>query len=160
MAIDLTSLNGTSENGIIDQNNIVDYSQGYRGIIANLSTAEVLTPIYEATEQPKIMALGDSITSGEYPTEPTPGAYRLQLWNNFADDNLSVDFIGSLENEGTNIDAQHEGHPGRTINQLTALLDEVFLTDYHPHIVPLMAGTNEILQLGRAANAAADLNQL
>lgn len=152
MAIDLTSLNGTSENVIVDQNNIADYSQGDRGIIANLSIAKVLAPIYEATELPKIMALGDSITSGEYPTEPTPGAYRLQLWNNFVDDGLGVDFIGSLENEGTNIgDAEHEGHPGWTIDELTALVDDELLTNYQPDIVFLMAGTNDILRSGRAA---------
>ncbi|WP_019503552.1 GDSL-type esterase/lipase family protein [Pleurocapsa sp. PCC 7319] len=157
MAIDLTLLNDSDNDLIVEQNNIADYGQSDRGIVANLSTDKVLTPIYGATEQPEIMAFGDSITSGEYPTEPTPGAYRLQLSNNFVDDDLSVDFIGSQENEGTNIDdAEHEGHPGFTIDELTTLVDEGLLTNYQPDIVLLMAGTNDILQSGRAAQDAAD----
>ena len=162
MAIDLTSLNGSFENVIVNQNNIADYDQGERGIIANLSTAKVLIPVYEATKQPEIMALGDSLTSGEYPTEPTPGAYRLQLWNNFVDDDLSVDFIGSQENEGINIDdAEHEGHPGLRADELTALIDEGLLTNYQPDIVLLMAGSNDILKRSRRSSRVIDnLNQL
>ena len=162
MGIDLTSLNNSSSNLTIDPDNTADYSQGSSGIIADLATAQVLNPIYETTEQPKILAFGDSITSGEYPTEPTPGAYRIQLSNNFDAYDLSVDFIGSQVNEGTNLDdAEHEGHPGWTINELTALLDEGLLKNYKPDIVLLMAGTNDILRSSdNASKVIKDLNQL
>ena len=157
MGIDLTSLDGTCSNLTVDSNNTADYSQSARGIIADLANAWVLTPIYEITETPKILAFGDSITSGEYPTEPTPGAYRLQLSNNFGSYNLNVDFIGSQVNQGTNLDdAEHEGHPGWTINELTTLLDEGELTSYQPDIVLLMAGTNDILKSSDDASQVID----
>ncbi|MDJ0571898.1 MAG: GDSL-type esterase/lipase family protein [Pleurocapsa sp. MO_192.B19] len=159
MGIDLISLNDATSNLTVDFNNTADYSQSDNGIIANLTTAEVLTPIYEITEQPKILALGDSITAGQHPVDPTPGAYRLQLSNNFIADDLSVDFIGSQTNQGTNLDdAQHEGHPGFTVDQLTALVEDGLLSSYQPDIVLLMAGTNDILS--RSDNAAQVIDDL
>ena len=161
MGIDLFSLNDSFFNLTVDGNNTADYSQGSRGIIANLATAQVLTPSYYATEQPRILPLGDSITAGEQYIDPTPGAYRLQLWNNFVADDLSVDFIGSQTNEDTDLDdAQHEGHPGWTIGELTALLDEGLLTNDRPDIVLVMAGTNDILRHRRASRVIRELNQL
>ncbi len=161
MGIDPISLNDPSSNFTVDLNNTADYSQSSSGIIANLDTAKVLTPIYEITEQPKILAIGDSITSGEHPVEPTPGAYRLGLQNNFVADDLSVDFIGSQTNKETNLnDAEHEGHLGWTTNKLTALLDQGLLTNYQPDIVLLMAGTNDILRSDKASVVIDDLNQL
>ena len=157
MGIDLISLDGTCTDLTVDSNNTVDYSQSARGIIADLANAWVLTPIYEIAEPPKILAFGDSITSGEYPTEPTPGAYRLQLSNNFGSYNLNVDFIGSQVNQGTNLDdAEHEGHPGWTINELTTLLDEGELKNYKPDIVLLMAGINDILKSSDDASQVID----
>jgi serralysin len=161
MGIDLISLDDPSSNLTADINNTADYSQSSSGIIANLATAQVLIPIYEVTEQPKILAIGDSITSGEHPIEPTPGAYRLQLQNDFVADDLSVDFIGSQTNQETDLnDPEHEGHPGWTINKLTALLDQGLLTDYQPDIVLLMAGTNDVLRHDQASEVIDDLNQI
>lgn len=161
MGIDLISLDDPSSNLTADINNTADYSQNSSGIIANLATAQLLTPIYEVTEQPKILAIGDSVTSGEHPIEPTPGAYRLQLQNDFVADDLSVDFIGSQTNQETNLnDPEHEGHPGWTINELTELLDQGLLTNYQPDIVLLMAGTNDVLKHDQASEVIDDLNQI
>ena len=161
MGIDLISLNDPPINLTVNFDNIADYSQSEKGVIANLTTAEVLSPIFDFTEQPKIITIGDSITAGEHPVEPTPGAYRQSLKNNFAADNLSVDFIGSQTNEGTNLDdAEHEGHPGWTIDELTELINGGLLTDYQPDIVLLMAGTNDILRSDDASTVIAELDQL
>ncbi|HEY9771469.1 MAG TPA: GDSL-type esterase/lipase family protein [Coleofasciculaceae cyanobacterium] len=161
MAIDLISLNNPSSNLTVDLNNTADYSQGSSVIIANLATARVLTPIYGTIEQPKILTIGDSITSGQYPVEPTPGAYRIQLKNNFVADDLSIDFIGSKTNDKTNLDdAEHEGHPGWTIDQLTGLVEGGLLKNYQPDVVLVMAGTNDILHSDDAATVIEDLNRL
>ncbi len=161
MGIDLISLNDPSSNLAVEIDNIADYSQSDNGVIANLTTAEVLIPIFAIAEQPKILTIGDSITAGEHPVEPNPGAYRLQLKNNFIADNLSIDFIGSQFNEGVNLyDAEHEGHPGWTIEQLTELVEGGLLTNYQPDIVLLMAGTNDILHSDDASTVIAELNQL
>lgn len=161
MAIDLISLNNPDSDLTVDLENTTDYSGSYRGIIANLDTQQVLKPVYDITEQPKILCLGDSITAGNYPIEPTPGGYRIQLENNFNDDDLSIDFIGSQTNEETDLaDPEHEGHPGWTINQLTALIEKGLLTEYQPDVVLLMAGTNDILRSDQTSEVIADLNQL
>lgn len=161
MGIDLIALND-DDNLTVNLENIADYSQGSSGIIANLVSSKVITPIYGTVEQPKILTIGDSITAGEHPVEPTPGAYRLQLQNNYIDDDLDIDFVGSQINEGVDLnDAEHEGHPGWTINELTEFLDtEDILTSYQPNIVLLMAGTNDILRFDDASTVIADLNQL
>jgi serralysin len=161
MAIDLVSLNDTSPDLTVDLDNTADYSQASRGIIANLNTTKVLSPVFEITEQPKILPLGDSITAGTYPTEPTPGAYRIQLGNNFNNHDLSIDFIGSQTNEETDLaDPEHEGHPGWTIDKLTTLIDGELITEYQPDLVLLMAGTNDIIKHDSASQVIADLNQL
>ncbi|MGL6339931.1 MAG: GDSL-type esterase/lipase family protein [Waterburya sp.] len=161
MAIDLVSLNDTDSGLTVDLDNTADYSESERGIIANLDTAKVLSPVYEITEQPKILTLGDSITAGTYPTEPTPGSYRIQLGNNFKNDNLSIDFIGSQTNEITDLpDPEHEGHPGWTIDKLTTLVNDGSLTEYQPDVVLLMAGTNDIIKSDSSSQVIADLNQL
>lgn len=76
--------------------NIADYSQSDKGIIANLTTAEILTPIFDIANQLKILSLEDFTTSGKHLREPTPGAYPLQLKSNFTANNLDVDFIKPL----------------------------------------------------------------
>jgi serralysin len=161
MTIDLVSLNDTDSGLTVELDNTADYNESERGIIANLDTAKVLSPVYEITEQPTILTLGDSITAGEHLTDPTPGAYRLQLENNFVEDDLSIDFIGSQVNEETDLeDAEHEGHPGWTINQLTTLIDEGLLTNYQPDVILLMAGINDILRSDQASKVIEDFNQL
>ena len=138
-----------------------DYSQTDGGIIANLTKKKVLKPIFGTMEQPKIMAIGDSITDGTYPVDPTPGAYRIQLWNRFISDSLNVDFVGSKSNGPSTLgDKHHEGHPGWTINQITTLVDNGLLFTYQPDVVLLMIGTNDILRNDNISTLKTELSQL
>lgn len=160
MEINLISLADPTSDLVVAIDNIADYSQSDNGIIANLTTAEILTPIFDIADRVKILPLGDSITSGEYPLEPTPGAYRLQLKSNFTADDLDVDFIGSQTNETIDNDPEHEGHPGWEIDELIELVDRV-LNNYQPDLVLLMAGTNDILSTtDDASQVIQDLNSL
>lgn len=122
----------------------VDYSQATKGIIADLNREVVLAPIYGTSKKPRIMPLGDSKTGGGHSVEPTPGAYRIQLWQNFAADGLSIDFVGSRSNGLDSLgDKDHEGHGGRTIDEISALIDDGLLNTYKPHIILLAIGTND-----------------
>lgn len=123
-----------------------DYSQASRGIIANLSKGNVLSPLYGTTlHKPKIMPLGDSITAGEHTIDPTPGTYRIQLEKNFSTDGLRVDFVGSRSNGPNSLgDKDHEGHGGWKIDEITGLVDDGLLKTYRPDVALLMIGTNNL----------------
>lgn len=137
-----------------------DYSELSNGIIANLSTRIVLKPLF-GTNVPKIMPLGDSITAGQFPISPTPGAYRIQLWNNFVSNGITVDFVGSQFNGPTQLgDKNHEGHPGYTIDQINNLLNSGTLSTYQPNIITLMIGTNDILTGKSITEMYGDLSNL
>jgi lysophospholipase L1-like esterase len=88
----------------------------------------------------RIMPLGDSITHGS----AIAGGYRIGLWNQFLEHNWHVDFVGSQANGPDIIDRNHEGHPGKTIQYLQANIED-WLGRYHPQIVLLMIGTNNVL---------------
>lgn len=137
-----------------------DYSELSKGIIANLSTRIVLKPIF-GTNVPKIMPLGDSITAGQFPISPTPGGYRIQLWNNFVSNGITVDFVGSQFNGPTQLgDKNHQGHPGYTIDQINDLLNSGILSTYQPNIITLMIGTNDILTGKSITEMYGDLSNL
>jgi Ca2+-binding RTX toxin-like protein len=137
-----------------------DYSQATNGIIANLKTGIVLAPIYGTSNQQKIMPLGDSITGGEHAVAPTPGAYRIQLWKDFAADGLKVDFVGSQFNGPTSLgDKNHEGHGGWTIDQITGLVSGGLINTYQPDTVLLMIGTNDT-RTSSLSEMYADLSNL
>lgn len=93
----------------------------------------------------KILPLGDSITYGVIQGSTETGGYRSELFNLFAADNFSVDFVGSLSNGPNDIDIEHEGHRGWRIDQIAASVNE-WLNTYQPDVVQLMIGTNDILQ--------------
>jgi Ca2+-binding RTX toxin-like protein len=140
----------------------VSYSDAANSIIANLDTGEVLLPIFGIQETPSIMPMGDSITAGVHTEEPYPGAYRIQLWDRFFQDNLAVDFVGSQSNglENGLPDQNHEGYPGERINFFINLVnngasvegvsDEGVFDTNPTDILLLMVGANN-------ANADPDL---
>ena len=159
------TFNDGSGNDSVDYSqDSVDYSQAVKGIIANLNEGKVLKPIFGTMEQPKLMAIGDSITAGEHQVEPIPGAYRINLWDNFVADGLNVDFVGSQSNGPTNMDPNHEGHPGWTIDEISALVDTLvdngLLATYRPDVVKLMIGTNDILHGDPTSTLETELSQL
>jgi len=140
---------------------IADYSQANKGIIAYLNKGIVMAPIYGTLKQPKLMSLGDSITAGEHKVDPTPGAYRTQLWTDFMDDGLRVDFVGSQSNGPDRLgDKDHEGHSGWRINQITGLVNSGLLRTYQPDSVLLMIGTNNVLGRAGVSKISSELSHL
>lgn len=92
----------------------------------------------------KIMLLGDSITYGvKGISDRDSGGYRPELWQKFVADALPVKFVGSRsEGPETLGDKTHEGHPGWTIKQIAASIDE-WLNTAQPDLILLMIGTND-----------------
>jgi Ca2+-binding RTX toxin-like protein len=121
-----------------------DYSQTGNGIVANLQQGTVFAPIFGTNAQPKLMPLGDSITAGQHSVNPVPGAYRIELWDDFLGDNFNVNFVGSQLNGPSSLgDKDHEGRPGWTITQIKDLVNTGILNTYQPDVVMLMIGTND-----------------
>ncbi len=112
-----------------------------------------------ATNEPApiaVMPLGDSLTDGYN----IPGGYRIDLAERFADDDLAVDFVGSLSNGPTTLrDRDHEGHSGFRIDEIAASVDD-WLGRYRPDIVLLMIGTNDMVQGDRLSTAPQRLSAL
>ncbi len=88
----------------------------------------------------RVMPLGDSITYGS----GFEGGYRIGLWNYFTQDNLQVDLVGSQANGPLDIDPNHEGHPGKTIQYIRENIN-TWLSIQRPDVVLLLIGTNDIL---------------
>lgn len=157
------TLKASKGNDILDGGTGIDradYSKLSNGIIANLSNQTVLKPLL-GTTIPKIMPLGDSITAGQHPISPTPGSYRIQLWNNYATEKLTADFVGSQSNGPDSLyDKNHEGHPGYTIDQIHHLINSGILNTYKPNIITLMIGTNDVLINNSLNEMYADLSNL
>jgi len=91
----------------------------------------------------KIMPLGNSLTAGltEAGSDPV-GGYRDDLFQMLTAEGVQVDFVGSQQN-GTGFDADHEGHPQWTVEELNAQLDG-WLATHQPNIVLFMGGTNDV----------------
>lgn len=86
----------------------------------------------------KIMPLGDSITLG------VNGGYRNGLWTRLVAMGWAVDFVGSETDPYAKApDANHEGHPGFTLHDLSAQV-ESWLASAAPSHVLLLAGTNDV----------------
>ncbi|MFC4049851.1 GDSL-type esterase/lipase family protein [Actinomadura syzygii] len=102
------------------------------------------------------MPLGDSITYG---IGSSSGAgYRDELRRRLvADGPHSLDFVGSQQS-GQSPDRDHEGYPGAMIKDIARRADTA-VPLYHPNVVLLHAGTND-LERGDAAAAPAALGSL
>ncbi|HEY9806623.1 MAG TPA: GDSL-type esterase/lipase family protein, partial [Candidatus Obscuribacterales bacterium] len=126
-----------------DGNDTVDYSQTKQGVIANLTTGTTLAPLF-GTALPRIMPLGDSLTEGIHQVSPRPGAYRIELWRDFTESGLSINFVGAQSNGPNELgDKDHEGHGGWTINQIRDLVNAGALTNNPTDMVLLMIGAND-----------------
>lgn len=102
-----------------------------------------------------IMPLGDSITSGAVDI----GGYRGPLWNSLVSEGATVDYVGSQNSGPTNFDTDNEGHPGWRIDQISASIIG-WLNTYHPQIILLHIGTNDILQSYNVASMPTRLSSL
>src|SRR4051794_5770704 len=88
------------------------------------------------------MPLGDSITEGTQ----FPGGYRIGLWQRTAAAGYRVDLVGSQFNGPSSLgDHDHEGHPGRRIDQIDANIGG-WLCGTTPRTVLLHICTHDVLQ--------------
>jgi lysophospholipase L1-like esterase len=116
-----------------------------------------------------VLPLGDSITEGFASTQGA--GYRIELFAQSVRNNKNITFVGSLTNgpttpvEGKTFPRRHEGHGGWVINQLlnpsggSQSVTQQAITNYHPHIVLLKIGTNDV-NGGMANGAPARLGSL
>jgi lysophospholipase L1-like esterase len=119
-----------------------------------------------ATGACKIMPFGDSITEGY----PNYGGYRIELFRLAHQAGKDITFVGSLKNgpsmvDGVTFPSSHEGHGGYTISggngsNGIAQFVQPSLTNYTPHIITLMIGTNDLNGNIDVANAPTRLGAL
>jgi lysophospholipase L1-like esterase len=94
----------------------------------------------------RILPLGDSITDGYN----VPGGYRIELFRRALGASKRITFTGAQMNgpmtvDGTTFPRSHEGHSGWRIDEIANLVPTPALQTT-PHIVLLMAGTNDVIQ--------------
>ncbi|NEP02092.1 MAG: hypothetical protein F6K58_26240 [Symploca sp. SIO2E9] len=149
----------------------ISYNYKTAGVTVDLS-AGIATRKFTTTDDTeyKILALGDSNTRG-YPKKSNIGGYRTELWRSLAgDDGFNLDFVGQAQSGPSDIDRDHEGRGGLTIDELTdnvngtqgfnsptaplyTNIEDVLATNGNPDMVLVMAGTNDILQGDTVDNA-------
>ena len=115
-----------------------------------------------------VLPLGDSITEGCC-TSPF-GGYRIELFRQAVTNRKNVTFVGTLMNGPNTVANQtfpkrHEGHGGYTIagggnGPIAGAVTDTALSMFHPNIVLLMIGTNDINGNIDIANAPMRLGQL
>ena len=115
-----------------------------------------------------VLPLGDSITEG---FGSSGGGYRVELFRQALQNGKKLTFVGSLENGPSTVQNQtfpkkHEGHGGYTIDSdsahsgISGSIANQALSNFHPHIVLLMIGTNDINGNVDVANAPKRLGKL
>jgi lysophospholipase L1-like esterase len=125
-------------------------------IMAAAGATATLRTTFRTATLTRIMPLGDSITDGYN----IPGGYRIDLEDELSASGIRVDFVGSLHDGPRSLaDQDHEGHIGWRIGQIQSSVDE-WLTTYHPDVVLLLIGTNDILHHYRIATAPYRLGTL
>ena len=115
-----------------------------------------------------VLPLGDSITEGCC-TAPE-GGYRIELFRQAVTNGKNVTFVGSLMNGPTTVanrtfPMRHEGHGGYTISGggnggIAGTITDNAISTYHPNIVLLMIGTNDINDNIDITNAPSRLGKL
>jgi lysophospholipase L1-like esterase len=106
----------------------------------------------EADQPCAVLPLGDSITEG---FGSSGGGYRVELFRRARQNGKNIGFVGSLQNGPERVGTDpfpksHEGHGGYTIDSgdghsgISGLITDQALSRYHPQIVLLMIGTNDV----------------
>jgi lysophospholipase L1-like esterase len=99
-----------------------------------------------------VLPLGDSITEG---FGSSGGGYRVELFRQALQNDQRLTFVGTLQNGPNDVEGQafpkrHQGHGGFTIDSggnhsgISGSITQTALDMFHPHIVLLMIGTNDI----------------
>lgn len=119
-----------------------DTSEG--GIILNLQEGVRLSPIFGAIKNPRILALGDSITAGQHRKGAVPGGYRIRFEERANADGYDFDFVGPQNNQSGGLsDGDHAGFPGLSINQIKDWVNKGNLANFTADAILLMIGTND-----------------
>lgn len=110
----------------------------------------------------KILPLGDSITYGLGVSDNS--SYRVELFKKALAAKQKITFVGSLQSgpsmvDGMSFPRNNEGHSGWTISQVAGLIPSPALSN-KPHIVLLMAGTNDMYVSPGPADAPKRLGDL
>jgi lysophospholipase L1-like esterase len=106
----------------------------------------------KASQPCAVLPLGDSITEG---FGSSGGGYRVELFRQARQNGKNILFVGSLQNGPERVGTDpfpksHEGHGGYTIDSgdghsgISGSITDQALSTYHPQIVLLMIGTNDI----------------
>jgi len=116
-----------------------------------------------------VLPLGDSITEG-YMASGANGGYRVELFRQAVLAGKNLTFVGTVMNGPTTVEnktfpRRHEGHGGYTIagggqGALAGSITDNAISMYHPHIVLLMVGTNDINGNINVSSAPTRLGQL
>jgi len=116
----------------------------------------------------RIMPLGDSLTVGTGAGigggSMLDGGYRIRLRERLLEAGYGIDFIGRQSNgPASDFDREHESENGASIAMISGFWNAAVGAGHEPHVVLLMAGTND--QLGVTADqlpepAARALEQL
>jgi lysophospholipase L1-like esterase len=132
------------------------------GTTATATAAHAATPAAasttDATALPtvRVLPLGDSITYGR--NSCSGDGYRGPLQQLAPAKGFAVDFVGSQLN-GSMDDPANEGHPGYTVDQISAGVDG-WLAATHPDVVLLHIGINDLNTYASGADTAAKATQL
>ncbi|MFC7739554.1 SGNH/GDSL hydrolase family protein [Roseomonas sp. GCM10028921] len=133
-----------------------------------LTGASMSTALAQSASQPKlrILALGDSITSGTRILE----SYRYPLWKKLITGGYAFDFIGSrntnfdgtpsfLPHDGLDFDRDNEGHWGWRADQVLGQLPQ-WLRSYTPDVVLLNIGSNDLGAGDTVPKIATEIGQI
>ncbi|QNP68820.1 VCBS repeat-containing protein [Streptomyces roseirectus] len=105
----------------------------------------------------RLMPLGDSITAGLESSDSNGYRQTLHSALRGATDG-EVDFVGSGR-RGTMTDPDHEGHPGRRIDEIASVAD-CTVPRYRPNVITLHVGTNDANQNYRLDSAPQRIREL
>ncbi|HEX8426000.1 GDSL-type esterase/lipase family protein [Hymenobacter sp.] len=107
------------------------------------------------------MPFGDSVTQGA----AQHNSYRRPLWIKLQNGGYYVDFVGSQSSnyggppQNTDFDLTHEGHWGWRADELLQSVNG-WASTYHPDIVLLHVGTNDILQGQSVGSTVGEISQI
>jgi lysophospholipase L1-like esterase len=166
-----TSAGGTTSSGGVNAGGTVATAgTSAGGTTTGSSTSSGYNPCPPTGSECVVLPLGDSITAGFGSTSPG-GGYRLEIFRQAVADNKNIRFVGALKSgpvtlAGKTFPQNHEGHGGYNIDSsvggagIAGDITNRAMTNYTPHIVLLMIGTNDINGNVDPANAPNRLKNL